>query len=158
MDIFSPKYKCCQKEPSTLQALTRDFYKSIQVYLEDLLQESYEYSVFGKCAQSIYDKINDFHYLYMLMIVIYQEQQEDKDINYYINEECNVDNGAKYYIDKYNLACIKKHFMCNKFNVSQALQIFGLDPDMLNRDGIGNMYIRFNETECDLQREIFKVK
>ncbi len=84
--------------------------------------------------------------------MIYLEMNNDL-----LSSECGIDKGTDYYIDKYAIGCIRKHFYCNGYDVSGALEIYSLEPSMTELDGIAYMHIDFESTDCELNRKINQV-
>lgn len=159
LDPFSTG-RCCLTQASELQQLTADYYEAVNGCISNLMTKIYQAEVYGRDTEELYNQLNNFHYLYSLLIMIYLERQEDIAYNQYLGDGCAVDNGAEYYVDKYHIECIVKKFMCtgNGCDIGPVLDVFGLNPKRLsNNDGIGFMYIQYGQQDCDEQKNIFRV-
>lgn len=158
MDAFA-RGTCCLVSPSVMQTMTADYYKEISGFMDGLLQEVYQNEIYGKPTEEIYNQINNFHYLYALMVMIWYEMWEDAQKQKYFGTGCETDQGVAFYVEKYNLACVKKKFFCTGrgYDVSSAMDVFGLNPDYQNQDGINYMHIQYSSSSCPENRNVFRV-
>jgi hypothetical protein len=150
--------RCCQESPTALQNLSADYYTAIGTYVDNIMTELYQAEMYGKDTEIYYDMLNDFHYLYTLLILIYQEMQNDAIWEFNYGTGCNQSQTVDYYLEKYNINCIQKHFFCYGYDIADALNVFGLNPDMQEQDGIGFMYIEFDSpVACETNKKPFRV-
>jgi hypothetical protein len=141
--------------------LAKDYYSAMKENLQKILSNIYSAELFGKETETLYNMVNDFHYLFGLLMIIYIERVNDARVNLLIDDGCGVDQGTQYYIDKYNLDCIQKHFSCmgQGYDIQEALDVFGLNPDLQGLDGIGYMMIGGSSNPlCETGKRIFKVR
>lgn len=158
-DPFQKCWECNQTSPLPKQQLAADFNTAVREYVDTLNTTIYEKELFGHDAEEQYDILNSISYLLTLLLMIYDEQEEDAKYDFYDGTGCGNDQGADYYVEKYNIACLKKYFFCHDIDISEALDVFGLDPDNLEQNGIGFMYIEINNgAGCDIQRPPFEVQ
>jgi len=152
---------CCFNKATNTQTLIARYYESIEKYMNDLLYSIYQAELFGKPTEQLYNIGNDFHYLLTILLIINEESKNDAEWQYTYGNGCYVDNGIDYYIEKYNINCIAKHFSCigTGYDISGALEVFGMNPNDKNQDGIGYMHISFSEnSKCNESRKAFIVR
>jgi len=125
------------------------YYKIVAPLYTRLGQDAINASVFGGDSNIAYNKINDLHYLLALLIIINEEMIQD------------LNNGLDrpwydktYYIEKYDLECIRKAFWCHKIEIAPMLAIIGLNTQEAP-SGIGYMYIQGNPS--DTKATVFHV-
>jgi hypothetical protein len=153
--------KCCLNEATTLQGIIADYYKAVKPFLNSILSEIFKNEMYGKEVEALYNIGNDFHYLLTYLLMIANEQNNDAQWDLAFGTGCGKDMGMTYYTEKYNLNCIQKHFFCTAggFDIGSALTIFGLNPDFVDQDGIGHMYIDFTlKSTCGESLKPFQVK
>lgn len=112
---------CGQTIPTFIQDIIRKYYLCSKNYIDDLLDKAFSAEVFGKNPEIYYNTINDFHYL--AVILVFLELEKAKDI-----ANGNI-HPQQYYIDKYNLECYKKYFICLGYNIDGCLGLLGLSPN-----------------------------
>lgn len=159
MDPFSNN-KCCINTVGQFAQRTADYYTLVKTPMMVLLNNAYQAQLYGKDSNEIFNHINDFHYLLVLLTIIADEMQQDSDRSEFINGGCPEDYGIDYYVEKYNIDCIVKHFMCSGigFDIKNVLDLFGLNINNSEEDGIGYMYIQYNRSgRCSETRNIFRV-
>lgn len=152
---------CCGYNSGVLATQVSDYYATVKEKLGVYIDKAYQAERFGGDANVIYNRINDFHYLLLLLIIISDEMKQDSDISSFINDGCPNNLGIDYYVEKYNLSCIQKHFFCSGlgFDISSLMNIFGLNINNQEQDGIGYMHIEYNRTDlCQGNINIFRVR
>lgn len=153
--------KCCLNEATTELSLTTDYYNLVRPFMNSILEEIYRRELYGKDTEQLYNAGNDFHYLYVLLMMIHEERKSDAEFDALYNSGCGQDKGVKFYLEKYNMDCIQKHFYCigSGYDIGDALSLFGMNPDFVEQDGIGFMYIDYNVSDkCEFSLKPFQVK
>lgn len=160
MNAFQTIY-CCKTENSILEEMIYEYYEAVFPCMETLLTELYAAEVFGKqdLTERIYNQINNFHYLMFLLSLIHLEMMEDAKRDLYLGTGCGIPEEIDYYVEKYNLDCIQRRFMCTDCDsgINDALEIFGLNPDFVDYDGIGFMYIDDQNANCAENFNTFRI-
>lgn len=127
---------CCRTDivPTDLEQKTADYYDCISDKVWDLVKKMYASELYGNTLDSraYANMINDFHYLYGYLVIIYYQRLEDAANNL----PCHTDQGIAFYLDEYEIECIKKYFLCKNVNIDSLLEAFDLgqigDPDGIN--------------------------
>jgi len=127
---------CCDTSivPDELQQITADYYGCAMGKITDYMDLFYAAEVFGNddSSEEFANSINDFHYLYAYLVMMYWERMEDSANN----PPCYSDKGVPFYVTEYNLVCIKKYFECKNTDITTLLNAFGLvitgKPDGIN--------------------------
>ena len=146
------KVRCCKTFASMYEEATADFYLSLGSDVDSLLSELYSNEMFGKDTEDMYNRMNDIHYLFFLMTLAHFERKQDADKQLYLSDVsgCDQDLGQEFYIDKYNIECVQKHFLCSGMNIDAALEAFTMNPNLLEGvGGIGSMSIGNGNTNCE---------
>lgn len=135
---------CCRTDivPTDLEQKTVDYFDCLRDKIWDLVKKMYISEAFGNTTQSqqLTNMINDYYYLYGYLVIIYYQRLEDASLN----SPCFTDNGIAYYLEEYDIACIKKYFACKNVDISSLLNAFDLGV-IGPADGINFMAIE----ECD---------
>lgn len=108
-----------------------------KIYTE-LDQRAINSIVFGGKSDVVYSLINDMHFLLVLLLIIDDEMRnhlEQGNLAPWYDKE--------YYIEKYDLDCIRTYFMCKGIDIQPMLAIIGLNSKEYPK-GIGFMYIEGN--------------
>lgn len=136
---------CCRSIASAWEYNLATSYDGMADVINSLLLQAYGGEVFGNIEQSqyVYDRLNDLHYLNGLLLIIYSIRQQDINRDIYIDEIEGEDEGNAYYIEEYNLECIKKHFQCYGINTNPVFSAWGYDFTIPRDDdgGVGSTYI-----------------
>ena len=156
-DPFEKKNKSINL--SFIEELIADFYGLVSYNLQKQLDRAYKAELFNNSSEEHFDIGNDYHYLLSLIISIYMEMYNDAKWNERYGIGCKDDKGTAYYYDKYNIDCIKKHFLCmDNFDIKDVLGLIGLDDKNDTKDGIGYMSIDYSyESQCDSDVKPFQV-
>jgi len=103
----------------------KDAYDSVQDDLTTLMNDAFAAELFGYADKSecAFNKINNIHYLMVLMAIIYYQKKMDIANN-------GTDEGTIYYVEEYDIECIKKNFLCINVDISQILSIFNLNKNI----------------------------
>lgn len=156
-DPFSEQ-GCCKVSNTEFEQLTANHYSLYGTIFDSYLTKAYSAEVYGKDTERWYDLLNEAHYLYILMTIIYWERYNDKIKDAWLGTGCGNDLGGEYYADKYNIDCIQKRFMCYGVNVDLILENWGLNPDTFTElDGIGYMNIDYEMTDCNEETNTFQI-
>ena len=132
--LFQWPNNCCGTYTSVLQQMIASYYAQASNFMFDINDEIYSKEVFGKDTEQIYNRQNDFHYLLILLVIIYNEQQDD--IAWGISH--NID----YYYNEHNLGCIRRNFLCKGYDIISLLRVFNMDPNMTVQQGLlGSEYL-----------------
>ena len=142
-DAFSPNW-CCQINPTSLQELSTKYYGAIGRFVEELMEEIYQAEMYGKPVEHLYNKLNNFNYLFGYLLIIVDEINNDAINDAYWGTGCGQNKGMQYYEKKYHLSCIAKKFFCLGFDITSLLTLFGLNPNNTNLNGIGFMSIAYH--------------
>lgn len=147
---------CCFNSPSSLQSKIAEYYTSVKPYMNEILEGVFVSEMYGKDPYCFYTNGNKFHYLLSLLIMIEIERRNDALWNYAYGTGIPQDKGLDYYLDKYNIEEVKKTFSStgSGYDISEALDSFGLNPDAKAQDGIGYMSIEYSaplEAELDVK-------
>jgi len=136
--LFQNPNDCCGLYTNELQQLIAEYYYQANTMIFGINNDIYAAEIFGKPTEQLYNKLNDFNYLIMLLVIIYFKRQDD--ISWSSDNE---DEGIDYYYEEYNLECIRRNFLCKGYDIINLLRVFNLDPDAPNLplDGIGYMHI-----------------
>lgn len=158
MDAFA-KTDCCLTIPSGIQQLTTEYYKEIAPFIDGLMASIYQAEMYGKDTEELYNQVNNFHYLFCLLMLIYKEMYDDSQWNKYFGDGCEIDKGIEFYNEKYHLDCVKKKFFCTGtgYDISDAMDIFNLNPDAIGTDGIGYMSIQYTQSGCQDNINTFRI-
>ena len=153
--------KCCFNEATLMHSQIADYYEAVRPFMDSITEDIFQAEMYGKETESLYNKGNDFHYLMVMLLMISDERKNDVNWDALYGTGCGIDKGSQYYIDKYNIDCIQKHFYCsgNGNDISKALNIFSMNPDFVDQDGIGFMYIDYAiDKNCASGFKPFQVK
>lgn len=157
--IVEAQPDCCSLEPvSELETLTANFYDCIRNTMNEYVSSIYSQEMFGNVekSDSYANALNDLHYLYAYMVIIYFQRQEDK----LLDTDCNRDKGSAYYYEEYKIDCIKRYFKCRNIDISSMLNTFGLTKTNTIPDGINFMCIDAcvdDTPNCSDDNELFIV-
>lgn len=160
--IINPdESKCCNTQiyPTILEGYSADFYNCIQNTLKQLVCDMYAAEQFGneKLATELANLINDFHYLYGYMVILYFQRLEDAQNS----PPCFMDKGNAEYWKEFQLECIRKYFQCKGVNITSLYNSFDLYPaTTLGPDGINFMAIELAQPptpNCTLDDQVFIV-
>jgi hypothetical protein len=140
-NCIEPTRTCCGALPVTeVQSLWNSYYTILDTCIAPWITKSFNDEVFGNDSQKDYDRINNFHYFFILLLIIADERSQDLAAGTVYDKE--------HYIEKYNLACIIKALKCNNScsqkYIDQVLDLFDVNPipfSTLPKDGIGYMGI-----------------
>ena len=120
------------EQPTTLNNKIVEYYKEIEPKLTEYTTDALNASVFGQDNQPTFNKGNDFHYLCLLLTIIYYDEQTYYNTNgvYRTQEE-------KY--DEYNLEVKRLYFnKYHQFDIVPLYIIFdiidGVTDDILGPD------------------------
>lgn len=124
-------------------------YTNVGSYIWATLQAAYNYERFGNSkAENKYKIIADFYILFITISLIREEEIKYREQTLSA-EGCEKSLGYEYYYEKYNLACIVKHFKCKMINLEKIIED-AIKNLILSEDGIGGMYIEtLPETDCN---------
>lgn len=153
--------KCCFNEATVMHGQIADYYNAVRPFLNSILDNIFQQEAFGRDAEPLYNIGNDFHYLMVYLLLISLERENDSQWDLLFGNGCGVDKGSKFYTDKYNIDCIQKYFYCsgNSYDISAALNVFSLNPDFVDQDGIGYMHIDYSlRSDCQTGLKPFQVK
>ncbi len=116
----------------------RDFFSAGKNIFFDMSTKATKLSRIGKreLANCHYNYVSDINNLEFLLKLIEIERQDDRDV-----DDCNIDLGANFYGEKYNLACIHKYFLCLNINIEPLLNAYNLSFKTITEDGINFMQI-----------------
>lgn len=149
---------CCDTSLTVteLQQSTIDYYDCVNSNISSLMNEWYSAEVFGMSdkAELSINNINDYHYLYLYLVMIYYQRKWDSEAN----PPCYTDKGLEYYLITYNIDCIKKYFLCKNVDIKSLLQAFNLyttgSPDGINFMAIEDTY----PDSCTINDQLFIVE
>lgn len=136
-DILAPYNPfCCDIaiSPDPLQQISSDYYDCSLGQITALIDKMYAAELFGNDVESeqFANAINDYHYLYSYLVMIYFQRLEDAANN----PPCFTDKGLPFYISEYKIMCIRKYFECKGINIIPLLQAFDMvisgTPDGIN--------------------------
>lgn len=159
--IVPDETKCCDTRllPTKLEGYSADYYDCLRKTLQQLICDMYAAEAFGDPvkAKIMANLINDFHYLYGYMVILFLQRQEDakNDLN------CHMDKGNAFYWQEFQLECIRKYFQCKGVDISSLYNSFDLYPKTtLGPDGINFMSIEQAvppTPQCNLDDQVFIV-
>ena len=115
---------CCGLYSSPLNQLIAQYYYVASPMMFGNNDNIYAAEIFGKDTELLYNNQNDFNYLLCLLVMIYNERQDD--IAWSDNGE---DEGIDYYYEEHNLECIRRTFMCKGYDILPLLKVFDMDPN-----------------------------
>jgi hypothetical protein len=149
---------CCDTSITLtdLQQNSVDYYDCIWGNMNALMHEWYSAETFGMPdkAENAINSINDYHYLYIYLVIIYYQRKWDAEAN----PPCYTDKGLDYYLTEYNIECIKKYFLCKNVDIKSLLQAFDMYSE-LGPDGINFMAIEDTYPDtCSTNNELFIVE
>ena len=144
LQIFNPA--CCNTRivPTDLEQKTIDYYSCVSSEMVTLLNQFYSAEALGNepLSEESINRINDYHYLYAYLVMIYFQRIEDAALD----TVCHKDKGLSFYLTEYNIACIRKYFECKRVNIDSLLQSF----DMFSSDGVdGVNFMSIEEAASD---------
>lgn len=139
--------QCCITATNAIQNMTSDYYSMVGPWIDDILTQVEQAETFGYPTENLYNIINEFHYLYSLLLIIYLEINQDAEWDYIYGTGCGNHQGIDYYADKYNIECLQKHFRCTGagYDITNILDVFGMNPKAVE-DGIGYMSIKYSSS------------
>lgn len=132
---------------SRQQFLLAKFSQIVSSFTRDQFESAISDEYFGNKPN--YDSMNDFNYLFVLLLII------DNEMNF----DLSTGNTAPwydkiYYIEKYRLEDVRKHFKCMGYDITPLLSLIELN-DAQPPSGIDHMYIEGNPQ--DANAEVFVV-
>ena len=142
---------CCgEPTPGVGETLIAEYYNIAFECLDPLLTQAISKEIYGLTdVQQVYNKINDFHFLLGLLVIIVDDIRLSARAN-----PCGIPDYAVIF-ERYNLQCIMDHFKCFGCRINLISRIFALfdvsvniDDLIGNNDGIGAMYIEGGGTDC----------
>lgn len=146
---------CCRTDivPTDLEQKTSDYFDCLRDTIWNLIKKMYNAEIFGNNSDSrMYaNMINDYYYLYGYLVIIYYQRIEDA-LN---NPPCYEDQGIAYYLQEYDIECIKKYFQCKGVDISSLLNAFDLgsigEPDGVNFMSVEECYPLLDSScNCEL--------
>lgn len=120
-DPFNPIIDCCGTYSSDMQQKIATWYETISTQLFALIDKAYGVAIYGREPEQVFNRINDIHYLFLMLYIIQKRRQEYFD---YTGE----DLGLAYYYEMFNIDCIKRTFQCKGIDIAPLLGIFNLGP------------------------------
>ena len=147
MDILFgfPTTNCCDTYVSYEQTIMAEYYEKVFTVIDNLISSVFARSIYGRTTEMEYNRINDFHYLGILLFIIWKRRKEYFALNGTIQPLSEV-----YSI--YRLQCIKRTFQCKGYEIEPLLEVFdlgpypagfdnGVEPCLDSKNGIGYMHI-----------------
>jgi hypothetical protein len=142
---------CCGEPfPGNGEKLIAEYYDMAFQCLDPLLTQAISKELYGITdVQQVYNKINDFHFLLGLLMIIVDDIRLSARGN-----PCGIPDYATI-LERYNLQCIMNHFKCFGCRINLISRIFSLfnvsvniDDLIGDNDGIGAMYIEGGGADC----------
>jgi len=141
-DAFSAPWRCTgQVSADEYQFLKKLYYDASNEIMDSLFNKIYSNELYGKDATEYYNRMNDIHYLYRYMVLIYNVRKEDETLNpvkFELNE----------YYTYYDIEKIRKKFKCKGIEIYPLLEVFNIQiPSQLflgGGYGVGNEIITDN--------------
>ena len=135
-DTYSTIDCCSNPELTNRDEKTIQYFDILSDDHISLFTKIFTCQVMGKECECDTDLMADLLYLFTLMNIIQDEKENDA-----LNSTDGFDLGADYYRDKYNIECIREHFMCRGIDIVDVLKIYDLERENIYRDGIDYMII-----------------
>ena len=128
---------------SPMQEILADYYETAYPTMNALLDKAYAAAIYGKETEQWFNRINDIHYLGILLFIIFKRRHE------YYEKTGNTQTNCEIY-ETYRLDCIRKTFQCKGIDIIPLLETLNLQPGICSEEtgdcppsenGIGNMHI-----------------
>jgi len=152
MDPFLPITDCCGLYKTDIQEKVASYYEAASNIIFGYTDKAFATAIYGRNAEMWYNRINDIHYLVILLYII----NSRRELYYTLNGE---DQGLEWIYTTYRLDCIKRTFICKGIDILPLLVVWNLAPYPTGvaaitgtgscppmPDGIDNMHIESGPT------------